>query len=85
MLLAWLIAVACTPTTLTSPDGSLELRFTLDDNGCPKYSLSDNRETIVGESRLGIVTSEEDLSSGLKLVKSTSSSENDTWSSWNAG
>ena len=79
MIIAMLMGMACTPTTLTSPDGSLELRFVIDDNGCPKYSLSDNKATIVGESKLGIVTSKEDLCSGLKLVKSTTSSENNTW------
>ena len=40
MLLATLLGVACTPTTLSSPDGRIGLSFNLSDNGEASYSVS---------------------------------------------
>ena len=79
MLLATLLGVACTPTTLSSPDGRIGLSFNLSDKGEASYSVSYDGSTIIDKSLLGIVTTTEDFSSGLRVIKVRHDQEDDTW------
>lgn len=79
MLLATLLGVACTPTTLSSPDGRIGLSFNLSDKGEASYSVSYDGSTIIDRSLLGIVTTTEDFSSGLRVIKVRHDQEDDTW------
>lgn len=53
--------------TISSPDGSITVQFTLSSNGGLLYSVTKNGDTILESSALGITTSLADFSSGLSL------------------
>lgn len=50
-----------------SPDGSIEVRLLLDEKGELKYNVFKDGETVLQDSRLGIVRSDQDLSKGLTV------------------
>ena len=45
---------------LTSPDGNLEMTFTLDDQGAPTYELTYKQKEVVKPSKLGLELKKED-------------------------
>lgn len=66
-------------TTLTSPDGRITVTLDLNHSGEPCYTLAFDGETIVDKSRLGLVTTDADLTYGLSLVSSERSAHNSSW------
>ena len=70
------------PTTATaaSPDGSLVLTVTTDNDGRPNYSLTRKGKLLVGASKLGfILTDGAPLQRGFALVGSTPGAGRETW------
>lgn len=53
--------------TLRSPNGNIEIDFRLTATGSPVYSVSYSGSTVLKESKLGIVRSDEDFSTGMSL------------------
>ena len=45
---------------LTSPDGNLEMNFSLDGKGAPVYELSYKGKTVIKPSKLGLELKKED-------------------------
>ena len=45
---------------LTSPDGNLEMNFSLDGKGAPMYELSYKGKTVIKPSKLGLELKKED-------------------------
>ena len=65
--------------TISSPDGQLELRFTLTD-GVPFYMLASNGQSVVLPSRLGFeLFNHDNLDSGFSLKDATTSTFDETW------
>ena len=65
--------------SITSPDGQLELKFTLTD-GAPYYALSRNGQAVVLPSRLGFeLKNQDNLDKGFSLTDASTSSFDETW------
>lgn len=54
-----------TPTQVVSPDGKLTVNLFCPDDGSPSYSVQYNGKEAIAESRLGLITNEANLASGL--------------------
>jgi len=68
------------PETLTSPDGSLELRVGLASGGAPAYELLREGKPVVLPSRLGYeLIGMEDLKDGFSIVDVVRDSFDETW------
>lgn len=65
-------------TTITSPDGRLQLSTGIN-NGTPYYSLTRDNVTVLAPSRLGFALVDADLSHGMKIKSSTTASHDDSW------
>ena len=77
---AFLMMTACGDSmSIKSPDGRTRLEFSMDNDGCPLYSLSFNGEKIIKPSALGISTDRGDFRDGLKVVHTERSSHRETW------
>jgi len=71
MLTYLLVITACEHNprySLQSPDGSLQVTFSLTETGEARYAVSRNQVTVLHNSELGIVLNDRDLSSDLQLV-----------------
>lgn len=84
ILLGCTLIAACStksqpPTSITSPDGALELRTALT-NGVPTYQLTRNGNTILAPSRLGLLLREVDFTQELELVDAETTTFDETWS-----
>ena len=55
-----LCAVVANAQKLTSPDGNLEMNFSLDGKGAPVYELSYKGKTVIKPSKLGLELKKED-------------------------
>lgn len=64
---------------VTSPDGRIVVTVDVTDDGVPIYSLLFDDEVVIDNSSLGIVTSDADFTSGLKLASLSHSSSNTSW------
>lgn len=71
-LLTILLAISTTQTRaaslIQSPDGRLAASFSLDANRAPRYSILQQNQTVLRESRLGLIRDDEDFSKGLTLT-----------------
>lgn len=72
------LAAVAAPLTLTSPDGHLTLTTGVD-KGRPYYTLSRDGKTVIGKSHLGFALTAGDMSQGMKVVRTTRDSHDDTW------
>ncbi|RYV03222.1 alpha-glucosidase [Shewanella sp. OPT22] len=71
-------AVAQT-VTVTSPNKQISLTLS-DDSGRPSYSVSFDKNTVIESSKLGFIfKAQPELSNGLKIVSSDTSSRNSNW------
>lgn len=52
---------------VTSPDGALSLKITMDEQGRPNYTIYKNNSEVIKSSKLGIVRSDADFSKDLTL------------------
>ena len=75
-LLAW----ACSPkTVVTSPDGTVAVRFSLDASGVPSYQVEVDGKPFLEPSVLGLLSDDANLDRGFSLVSSRVSSFQETW------
>lgn len=66
--------------TATSPDGSLVLSVTTDNDGHPLYSLTRKGKLLLGSSMLGFITSDgSTMQRGQKIIGSETASGKETW------
>ncbi|MGN0236137.1 MAG: glycoside hydrolase family 97 protein [Paludibacteraceae bacterium] len=82
ILAAVLLLSGCqsaTDTTLTSPDGKVQIRFSLSDNGVPAYSVSRNGKPVLLPSALGLETTEQSLTSRFRMDGISRISRDTTW------
>ena len=64
---------------VTSPDGSIEELFTLDENGALLFAVSRNSNTVIGCSQTGLVTNLGDFSNGLTFEDYTEEEVTDSY------
>ena len=55
-------------TSVGSPNGRVTVDFRLGDEGVPRYSIHRDGQSVLQESRLGLVREDADFSRGLRLV-----------------
>lgn len=67
------------PTTVQSPDNSIEVSFRLTDAGSPQYSVTHDGVTVIDWSALGLQCAEQDLTQGFTLQGVDSRYYHDTW------
>lgn len=64
---------------LTSPDGQLRLWVETNTEGTPTYRMDYKGNPVIQESRLGLVMQQADLTSNLEIVRTDSTSFDETW------
>ena len=62
-----------------SPNGSLEIAFHLSETGSPQYCVTQDGETVINWSTLGLVCAEANLTDSFSIESYEQSSYNDTW------
>ena len=79
LLAAVVFLTACSPgTSVSSPDGSINVDFSLED-GVPQYAVSVDGQPFIEPSPLGLKASGVNLSEGFRLVSSKLSSHSEEW------
>lgn len=79
LLFPLLNAYASDVRKVSSPDGNVELEFSLKEGNVPVYKLVYNGKTVVGESRLGFVLSDSGLFDCFEVVDTQTQSIDETW------
>ena len=85
LLLLGFVLISCNPSiknesTIKSPNGEIAVKFDLTADGNPFYKVEFKNETIIDSSFLGFEFKDADkLSANLELVKTESTSFNETW------
>lgn len=79
LLFPLLNAYAADVRKVSSPDGNVELEFSLKDGNIPVYRLVYKGKTVVGESRLGFVLSDSGLFDCFEVVDTQTQSIDETW------
>ena len=85
LLLLGFVLISCNPSiknesTIKSPNGEIAVEFDLTADGNPFYKVEFKNETIIDSSFLGFEFKDADkLSANLELVKTESTSFNETW------
>jgi len=59
-ILAMLATLSANAQKITSPDGQMEMNFSLSDKGEPTYNLSRKGKTVIADSHLGLQLKKED-------------------------
>ncbi|WP_372920059.1 glycoside hydrolase family 97 protein [Salegentibacter sp.] len=78
----WLVAVSTTlAQDLKSPDGNLEMNFSLQEDGTPVYSLTYKGQDVIETSKLGfdLKNDEHSLLSGFSIEDKATSHFDETW------
>ncbi len=71
---------AAEPIVLTSPNGKLQMTFSLSENGEPTYMLQYKGKTVIRPSHLGLeLKNAHNLQQDFVIKKSTTSSFDETW------
>ena len=74
------VMTACGPdTAVESPNGKLQVSFTLSDDGTPYYSVTKDGNLLILPSALGFELKDKSLSDGFTLQTSMRSSFDQTW------
>ena len=79
LLMLSLLMLACTKQQVPSPDKSLQVFFRLTEDGAPQYSVTQDGMTVLDWSQLGLVSADQDLTRGFKLLRTSTSSFQETW------
>ena len=80
LLLLSLLVLSCSKQqVLLSPDETLELSFRLTDDGAPQYCVTQDGQTVIDWSALGIQAEEADLTKGFRMVHAEFSYLNNRW------
>ncbi len=70
---------ACHSSNVSSPDKRLVVDFTLSDDGVPQYSVKKDANEVIGQSDLGFVLSDLDLTGDFTKLSATASGADETW------
>ena len=73
------VFISCSSYNVTSPDGSLALKFQLTNEGAPEYMLLRDGQSVMDWSRLGLVTEQACLGKGFTIIGSSQNSSNEIW------
>ena len=66
------IFAACTDNTvLDSPEGDVQVVFSIDGNGVPQYQLTAYGQEVIGTSSIGLEAMEANLKDGFEILKVT--------------
>ena len=77
---AAMLMAACTGNTdLTSPDGEINVSFSLSQDGIPHYQVSAYGQDVINESALGLEAEQADLSQGFAITKVRRGSRDEQW------
>ncbi|UUW09005.1 glycoside hydrolase family 97 protein [Flavobacterium plurextorum] len=69
-----------TAQDLKSPNGNLTMKFHLDQNGTPVYTLNFKQKAVIQESKMGfVIKSDILLNKGFQVAETKFQSENSTW------
>ncbi|MBR4499312.1 MAG: glycoside hydrolase family 97 protein [Paludibacteraceae bacterium] len=79
LLMLSLLMLACTKQQVLSPDKSLQVSFRLTEDGAPQYSVTQDGATVLDWSQLGLSSADQDLTRGFKLLRTSTSSFQETW------
>lgn len=79
LLMLSLLMLACTKQQVPSPDKSLQVSFRLTEAGAPQYSVTQEGMPVLDWSQLGLVSADEDLTRGFRLLRTRTSSFQETW------
>lgn len=75
-----LVLSSCAPrTSVSSPDGQLQISFSLDEKGSPSYAVTRNGQSLMAPSRLGFELQESALTDGFTLRSSSFASFDEEW------
>ena len=75
-----LLAGACCPKThVSSPDGRIYVRFSVDADGVPTYAVDVDGEPFLESSAMGLFSDDVNLDRGFKLKSSRVKSHRETW------
>ena len=66
-LFVLLVLMGCRRQHVVSPDGSIDVVFRLDENGCPEYRVSHDGKDFLDWSQMGFVCADRDLTYGFKM------------------
>ena len=76
---AMLMAACTVNTTLTSPDGEINVSFNLSEEGIPHYQVSAYGQNVINESGLGLKAEQAELGKGFAITKVRRSSKDEQW------
>lgn len=84
LLLSWLFPIcvlshSASTCNLYSPDKCLEMRFCLNTEGTPSYTLNMEGRNVIMPSTLGLELKDNSLMSGFTVTHTQTSSHDDTW------
>jgi hypothetical protein len=73
------LAAQAFSTDVYSPNKLLRLKAGLNQTGTPYYSVTFNKQLLIGESKLGFKTAQFDLKDGFSLVQQKSNTHQEKW------
>lgn len=74
------IFAACTDNTvLDSPEGDVQVVFSIDGNGVPQYQLTAYGQEVIGTSSIGLEAMEANLKDGFEILKVTRDKADAEW------
>lgn len=80
IIAAAMLMAACTGNTdLTSPDGEINVSFSLNQDGVPHYQVSAYGQAVINESALGLEAEQADLSQGFAITKVRRGAKDEQW------
>ena len=80
ILAAAMLMTACTEnTTLTSPDGEINVSFNLSQEGVPHYQIEAYDQAVINESELGLEAAEAELSKGFTVKNVLRNAKDEQW------
>ena len=80
ILAAAMLMTACTENTdLTSPDGEINVSFTLSQEGVPHYQIEAYDQAVINESELGLEAAEAELSKGFTVKNVLRNAKDEQW------
>lgn len=79
ILVAVLCFVSCGKMKVSSPNGAITVKVTVNSDGQPSYSVNKDGKAVLLPSALGFTLSDADLSKGFKVEGTQTDSKNESW------
>ncbi len=73
------LLTACCKPQVSSPDGSMQLSFRVTESGAPQYSVTQDGQTVIDWSALGLQCAEQDLTEGFALSGCSKDACDERW------